>query len=354
MPKRSGNDAVKEMFLQAGARVVEEKDIRPFHGSEVAPCNDLKGRIHALCSYNRLVRCAAKLVREIKPDIIHLNSTCLVGAAKGARAANPNLPVIAHVREPLLKNWWGRMLARMNRRHVNHFISIDQYGLDSVGCGSDNADIIFNFVNLEDFRSNADRAHKKRDAIGWPKSKTVFLSLSRVSASNGALDLANLILSNTKRLDPSAVFAFAGFHEPLTSYAAKVANVIAQCDRCLQLPFDPDPIGLIDAADVIIAPFTTPHSARSVFEGAAMSKPALVSNLPNLCELILDQKTGLKFNLRNDDSFLESVNKLCDREERNAQGGKAREFATEKFDQIKNVRRTIDVYQDLLEKGFKS
>lgn len=319
------------------------------------PCDrDLKGRIHALCSYNRLVRCAAKLVREIKPDIIHLNSTCLVGAAKGARAANPNLPVIAHVREPLLKNWWGRMLARMNRRHVNHFISIDQYGLDSVGCGSDNADIIFNFVNLEDFRSNADRAHKKRDAIGWLKSKTVFLSLSRVSASNGALDLANLILSNTKRLDPSAVFAFAGFHEPLTSYAAKVANVIAQCDRCLQLPFDPDPIGLIDAADVIIAPFTTPHSARSVFEGAAMGKPALVSNLPNLCELILDQKTGLKFNLRNDDSFLESVNKLCDREERNAQGGKAREFATEKFDQIKNVRRTIDVYQDLLEKGFES
>ena len=180
------------------------------------PCDrDLKGRIHALCSYNRLVRCAAKLVREIKPDIIHLNSTCLVGAAK-------------------------------------------------------------------------------------------------------------------------------------------VANVIAQCDRCLQLPFDPDPIGLIDAADVIIAPFTTPHSARSVFEGAAMGKPALVSNLPNLCELILDQKTGLKFNLRNDDSFLESVNKLCDREERNAQGGKAREFATEKFDQIKNVRRTIDVYQDLLEKGFES
>ena len=110
------------------------------------PCDrDLKGRIHALCSYNRLVRCAAKLVREIKPDIIHLN--------------------------------------------------------------------------------------------------------------------------------PSAVFAFAGFHEPLTSYAAKVANVIAQCDRCLQLPFDPDPIGLIDAADVIIAPFTTPHSARSVFEGAAKRNP---------------------------------------------------------------------------------
>ena len=355
MPKRTGNDTVKQMFLDAGARVIEERDVRAFNGSEVAPCKTLMDRAYALLSYNKLVSCTAKLVDDLKPNLVHLNSTCLVGAAKGTHQADKSIPVIAHVREPLLLNWWGRLLAAMNRRHVDHFISIDKYGLDSIGCNtSENGDIVFNFVDLNVFRTDPDRAIQKRKDLNWQADQIVFLSLSRVSTSNGALDLANLVLSNSDRLHPSAAFAFAGFHEPKTDYAASVAESIGRSSRCIELPFDPDPVGLIDASDVIIAPFTTPHSARSVFEGAAMGKPAIVSNLPNLCELIQDEKTGLKFDLNNDNSFVEAVNKLCDSELRKYFGDSSVEFAIEKFDQTKNVRRTIDVYQDLLEKGFES
>ena len=350
MPKRTNNDQVKKMFLDAGAEVIEEVAIRPFHGSEVAPCTSLKSRAYAVLAYNRLVDCAREIVSKVKPNIVHLNSTCIVGAAKGVHLAFPTLPVIAHVREPLLSNWWGRNLARMNRKHVNRFISIDKYGLQTIGGKADQVgDVIYNFVDRNKFRADPQSAAQKRMEIGWDGEQTVFLFLSRVSPSNGALELAKLVSSVAADLDPSARFAFAGFKEPISGYAAEAAKEIDQSLICERLAFDPDPVGLINAADVVIAPFTTPHSARSVFEGAALGKPAMVSDVPNLLELIVEGETGFSFSLGDPLQFVSVVEKLCDAGRRQQFGRAASDFARENFDQQANVLKTVAVYQKLLD-----
>ncbi len=349
MPKRTNNDQVKKMFLDAGAEVVEEADIRPFNGSEVAPCVSLKDRAYAVLSYNRLVGCARETVTRVKPDIVHLNSTCLVGAAKGAHIAFPALPVIAHVREPLLSNWWGRNLARMNRRHVDRFISIDRYGLKTIGGNADQAgDVIYNFVDRDVFQADPKSASQKRAKMGWENEQTVFLFLSRVSPSNGALELAKLINLVSGELEPAVRFAFAGFKEPMNEYAIAAAKEIDRSQLCERLEFDPDPVGLINAADVIIAPFTTPHSARSVFEGAALGKPAIVSDVPNLIELIVEGKTGFSFSLSDPSQFVSAVEKLCDSNLRQQFGQAACDFARDNFDQQTNVQKTVAVYEKLL------
>ena len=111
------------------------------------------------------------------------------------------------------------------------------------------------------------------------------MSLSRVCAHNGAAELVELVDTVADKLDHSARFVIAGFHGS-SPYEKHAQSLIRNSSHCSELSFDPDPASLINAADVIIAPFVSPHSARSVFEGAAIGKPAIVSDMPNLTELL--------------------------------------------------------------------
>ncbi|OYP37321.1 glycosyltransferase family 4 protein [Rhodopirellula sp. MGV] len=349
MPRRMGNEKVKEMFHAAGAEVCEEQDVRPFNGSTVAPCRTLKARGYAVLAFNRMAKCASEVVDRIRPDIVHLNSTCLVGAAKGVKRFDASIPVLAHVREPLLGDWWGRNLARMNRKYVDHFIGIDHYGLSSVGdVGSSRGTVVNNFVGEEFFEKAFTNAPSFRKKLGWSDDEIVFLSLSRIAPANGCLEIASLINESAGKLDPRARFVIAGFHSPKSEYETRVGAAIARSSVCDQMDFVDDPIALINAADVVVAPFTEPHSARCVLEASAMGKPTLVSDMPNLTEMMSPGESGEVFQWNDPSSFTASVNRLCEDSYRSACGRASYEVASRRFSQRENVKRTAQVYTQLL------
>ena len=348
IPDRPGADEVRALLEKAGATVIAERHIRPFHGSTVVPVGTLREKIYSLAGLFPLALLARKLVRRLDPDIVHLNSTSVVGAAIGTRMSGARKPVIAHVREPLLRNRWGRWLARLNRKCVDHFISIDAEGLRSLGQPSPASSVIVNFVATDVFRPDPARRAAERLARGWGDDDVVFLSLSRITAANGALELVRSIGNGDGRIDKHARFAIAGFEDDGGTYQQQVREAVDLSSRCDAIGFTHDVRGLIDAADVIVAPFTTPHSARSVFEGAAMGKPALVTKLPNLQELIVEGETGLPYDPFDPDELIDAVNMLCSPDERQAFSEAAFRFAGERFAARTNVARTVAVYHGLL------
>lgn len=348
LPKRAGNDAVKALFREAGAEVIEEKDIRPFNGSTVAPCDTLMDRAYAVASYPLTVRCATRLVNDVCPDLVHLNSTCLVAAAAGAHVASPKLPVVAHVREPLLANRWGRALVSLNRRHVNAFISIDEAGLRTLGSKDVDGTIVYNFVDEKVFQADLTLGEKYRRTQGWGPSDIIFLFLARVAPSNGPLELVRLIDANTDKLHPSARFVVAGFPKSKTGYALAAYQAVKQSPRCVALDFVEDVIPLMLASNVIVAPFTKPHSARSVFEGAALAKPGLVANVPHLIELVKDGYTGSVFRWEEPETFVLGVNDLCNKDRRSQMEISSLEFAKATFCSETGVAKTMSVYDRLI------
>lgn len=348
IPDRPGADEVRALLEKAGATVIAERHIRPFHGSTVVPVSTLREKIYSLAGLFPLALLARKLVKQLNPDIVHLNSTSVVGAAIGTRLSGARKPVIAHVREPLLRNRWGRWLASLNRKFVDHFISIDAEGLRSLGQPSPAGSVIFNFVDTDVFRPDPTRRATERSARGWGDDDVVFLSLSRVTAANGALKLVRSIGDRDERIDKRARFAIAGFEGGCGAYQQQVQEAVDRSSRCDAISFTQDARGLIDAADVIVVPFTTPHSARSVFEGAAMGKPALVTKLPNLQELIVEGETGLAYDPLDPDELIDAINRLCRPEERRFFSDAAFRFAGQQFAARTNVARTVAVYQRLL------
>lgn len=348
IPDRPGAEDVRALLEGAGASVIAERHIRPFHGSTVVPVTAIREKIYSLAGLLPLALLARNMVKRLNPDIVHLNSTSVVGAAIGTRMSGARAPVIAHVREPVLENGWGRILARLNRRFVDHFISIDAEGLRSLGTPPPAGSVIFNFVDTNSFRSDPARRARERLARGWSDDDVVLLSLSRITPANGALELVESIDAQDHRIDRRARFAIAGFEADGGAYQKRVHEAVGRSGRCEAIAFTHDVLSLIDAADVIVAPFTTPHSARSVFEGAAMGKPALVTKLPNLQELIIEGRTGLSYDPLDARALADGINRLCGTDERQSFSDAAYRFACEQFGARANVKRTVAVYYSLL------
>lgn len=334
MPKRANNEIVRDLFLDAGAEVVEERDIRPFHGSTVAPNARLSEKLYALAGYPLLLRCAARLVREIRPDIVHLNSSCMVAAAQATRRVRPDLPVICHVREPILNNPWGEILRRLNRRYCTHFISIDNAGDASISAPTQARSVVYNAVDTSFFEIIEHRQRHEK----------VFLSLSRVTPANGILEFVESLERLKGRLPPKLRFAIAGFTGK-GSYEARCMEAIKRSDVCEARPFLNNVRAEIAACDVIVAPFATAHSARSVLEGAAMGRAALVTRLPNLMELIVDGVTGTCYDSTDDESLLAAITHLADDSTCTDMGKSARHFALRTFHPASNAAAVEHIYR---------
>lgn len=350
LPDRHGNEHVAALFANCGAEVIQENHLRPFHGSTVARCDSFTERLHAIAAFLPTAVRSMRIIKMTKPDLIHLNSTCLPAVAFGARLARTNAPIVAHIREPLLSNRWGRLLAGLNRLLVDHFISIDQYGLASLGLSdTSRSEVVFNSAPKKITLTSSETREANRKKIGLRPEDIVFLSLSRIAQSNGAIELSRLVCNCESDLPPNVHFVIAGFQQPLSPYAAQAFDLINQSSRLTAVPFCNEAELLIDACDAIIAPFTTPHNARSVLEGAAAGKPSFITNLPNLVELIIPGTTGFIFDLSLPEQFVELIQTFSsDRELRKSCAQACREKFLKDFDQTTNAKAVMRCYDNLL------
>jgi glycosyltransferase involved in cell wall biosynthesis len=350
MPKRNGPSVIRNLFVDAGAKVYEEKRIYPFGGVHPGrDCSLLKDKIKAWGGAFLTQSAIRKIASEILPDLVHVNSAVLPFASRGVKKALPDIPVVAHIRETIVDTNWGEMLAKLNRRYSDFFIGIDQHGLDKIGANKNQSKVVRNFVDREQFYPDEAKRAKYREQMNWTDEKTVFLSLARISQANGSLDFANLINNLDSQLPASAVFAFAGFtNDPNQPYEKLALNEINKSKRLVALPFESDVVSLINACDVIVAPFVSAHSARSVLEASAIGKPSLVSDLPNLLELIIENDTGFSFRWSDESLFVEKIRQLSSLELRTQMKKNCIEFAKANFDALTNIRSVETVYRSLM------
>ena len=349
MPKRTGNDAVKTMFSEAGATIIEEVHIRPFNGVNGCPCNSLKKRAYAILSALPTMMAARKQTRTAKPDIVHLNTCVLPFAGFGARLAGRGVPVITHVRESVLSNWWGKILARLNRKATDWFVGIDQSGLDQINTPPNRSSVIPNFINEKDLKPNLEVAAKLREQFNCSKDDVLFVSICRISESNGSLEMAKFLEVHEKAIPKNCRFVFCGFKEREGVYAKDTLAAIAKSPLAFAMDFTSDVASLIAASDVVMAPFKSAHSARVIIEGGTMGKLSLVADFDNLLEQIIVGKTGLAFSFEDSESLVSAINQFaCDPQNRKTMGEAAKQFAADNYSIETNVARIQALYRTLL------
>ena len=329
---------INDFFKKLQCELTIAKGIRPFHGSYVVTTN----LFHYLYGWFFLIPSIIRgyrYIKHIKPDLIHLNSTCLFAFAIAAHLLK--VKTVCHVREPIRKGIAGWPLRFFNKAFVSGFIAISQFDLDSLGLNERYNipnEVIYNFV--EKFsKNNLLEENKFRQELELKKTDTLFLYLARFADSNGweqLVQMAKDIVNNNENVH----FVLVGANNKKHFIDTGNPNI-----RILKYRTDVDEI--LKAADVFVCPFVLPHFARGVIEAAAFGKPSIGSNIGGVDELIKDKHTGLLYS--SEKQFAEACRTLIENSEsRTTYGNNAYIFAKENFDPIKNLKRTYHFYNGII------
>jgi glycosyltransferase involved in cell wall biosynthesis len=260
----------------------------------------LKHSWHTLKTINTI---APYWLNKIKPDIIHLNTSSLMGWAHVAH--KKKIPVVWHIREPLAQGYLG-----LRKKLITHWVQKYATAITPI-CHHDalpwinnpKTQVIYNTVNPEDFNFTLDPNSFLEKHKLLPNSPKI-LFLGGLSQEKGALNIVK-IFSQVLETVPQAQLLIAGyFDEPTRSLLFKKISPYARYIKQVQQILNPIkqsviPLGPISnvaqamaASNVIVFPATVGHFARPIIEAGFMKKPVIASAIPPLDELVINKKTG--------------------------------------------------------------
>jgi len=327
--------------------VLIESNIYPFHGSTVVPKRSLYISFVNLFLWPLTIFYARKHIKAKKPELIHLNSSCLCFVALAAKMVNRKIKVVCHVREPLRKSVFGSLIKGICKRYVDHFIAIDSFSGYSMNASSEKITTIYNSVDLSTYNGELKSTILKEELQLIEEETKIFLYLARIAPGNGTLELVRMA-KRVRQVNPTIHFAIVGL--PDEKRDAYINEVLEESRNDLGihlLPFRNDIPEVIASSDVMIVPFTEPHFARSIIEASAMGVPSIGANIQGVDELIIDGKTGYLYN--DETQFLEYCLELAkDDVKRLEMKEECISHANSNFDNEINSVRVFDIYNDLL------
>jgi glycosyltransferase involved in cell wall biosynthesis len=334
------NGPVVPMFEKLGVPVLisNSKWHQPFHGTTVSGIS-VKVFLKNILGYFPTYFFAKKLIKDIKPDIIHLTTSCLFHFAKAAKIIDKKILVVSHIREPLLPNFFGNILLNMNSTYVDRFIGISNNDAAPFIEYGNNVTVINNFVNVQEYKKDAIVRQEKRDELNIEEGEIVVSYFARISSSNGTLDFIKIARSlySHKKIK----FFIFGFEED-TPYAKEVKE--KALGNVLFMPMVSNVADYLCASDILLSPFKTPHFSRAIIEAAAIGVPSIATNVGSQNELILNNVTGFLYT--DNEEATEKILTLYNNEElRILLGENARKFAEDKFDAKKNAVLTFNCYE---------
>lgn len=127
---------------------------------------------------------APRFLKLINPDVIHLNTSSLIGWAYAASARH--IPVVWHVREPLAEGYLGlrkRFVRAMVARYASKIVPISQ--ADAMPWAENvKTNVVYNPVDIGLFHPNADRS-PFLTKFNIPADKNIILFLGGFSQEKG-------------------------------------------------------------------------------------------------------------------------------------------------------------------------
>lgn len=334
-----------DFFRKLNIKIHVDDSLYPFHGTTVSGMSLKRFLTNWLGFFLTIIR-FPKILRKINPEIIHLNTTCLFTFAFVAKKGRKKIKIISHVREPLLPSFHGSTLRYFNEKYVDKLIPISNFD----GARFKNKrklKVIYNFVDTNVYKPKTLVKNDFKTLLGIDTQSIIFLYLSRVAPTNGALEFVKAA-SEISSDEPNISFILAGFNPKDDSeYNRRIKKISSSSKSILLLEMTTNVVELISECDIIVSPFTVPHFSRSVIEGAAMGKPAIISNVGSQNELVKDGDTGLVFELSDFQSFKNAIVILSrDKRLREEMGLNSRSLALEKFSSTKNVKETFSLYEN--------
>lgn len=285
-----------------------------------------------------------RLVRAQGIDVVHANTSVILGARKAARAAGARY--VVHVREiyppkPLAWPWHRRSL-----RAADAVMCVSRATRTPIGDGP-NVHVVHD--GLAAVVAPAAR-QTARLALGLPQTAFVVAVLGRISGWKGQTVLARALDQDAMRVR-GAIGLVAGdvwpgqehWEEELRAAAAPLG------ERLRLLGFRDDVETIYGAADVVVVPSTSPDPLpNSALEAAAAGCCVVASATGGLPEIIRDGHTGCLVPPGDPEALASALASLADDPERRERlGAAAAEDVRDRFAPERLAPRVMSLYDGL-------
>ena len=366
------NETLRRVYESAGIQVVSWPGIRLFEHttagwwSLLRPLDWIAAARFAV-GWKDSLRRTAELVKEVRPDIVHLNSVVLAPSAVGL--AKMDIPFVWHVRESPVPGYLGlryRLLRAWLNRLGNEVIFICNYYRQSWVQGKRGI-VVYDFVDLTRFDRDCDPA-ASRQALGILHDARVVLYVGGLWDIKGILPLLEALAIVQKQI-PNLVCLMPGAaYVPTQRLVSRIGRRVLwalgrgvmwqRVDRMIQMsgmqavvrrtPFQQDIVPFYAACDLLVFPSLQPHFARPVIEAGAMAKPVVASDIGGVTELVENGKTGLLVPPNQPTALAKAITDiLSDGQMAQRMGEAGYHRARELYDAERNTRRIMEVYQTI-------
>lgn len=349
------DSAAIQLFLQAGIEVLGPINLSDFSHTQVYWFRwyHLHHIAKALFQSFKSFFVARKILRTIKPNIVHLNTSTLT--AWGLAAKQENISLVWHIRESLAEGYLGLrrwVIKKIIARCATIIVPICK---TDGRFWSEKKQILYNPVDTTRFLPSV-------RATPLPHDKQYLLFIGGLSHQKGTA-LMLTIFNHVVQALPDTMLIIAGdFKKPLKNGLSPEQKSIHQAYNLYEKlkaniiitgPTQEIP-ALMAAASIIFFPAQVDHFARPVIEAGCMAKPVIVSDFPQLQEVVHHGKTGFLLPPKNITTWVSTtINLLNNPTLQKEMGAAAYLFCQENFPLHRYAKEIDLVYTNILDDKTK-
>jgi glycosyltransferase involved in cell wall biosynthesis len=321
--------------------------------------------------YSKVKNTFNKILKNIRPDIVHFNSLTL--APYAIVPYKMNIPTVVHVRESILHGFIGfrkRWLRNNLVKYACKIIVICQDNLDRIDLPIDKGIVIYNPVDFAKFNYQIDQTEARKQLGISDTAHVVLFAGGSVWEAKGlpeflaSMQLVKKKYQNIVCLMPSFQCPFDPIQRVWTfkRRIAKILQMFRKSDKLFYLyksnnlykniiskDFVYEIENWIAACDVVCVPHMRPHFSRTIMEAGAMKKPVAVFRIGGIEEVVKQKETGLMVERGNVESLASSIIEIIGDKAlilRLGLGGYTQ--AIELFDARTNAYRVMAIYDELI------
>jgi glycosyltransferase involved in cell wall biosynthesis len=301
-----------------------------------------------------------RAIREVRPDVVHLNERGMLHAARLATRAG--VPVVLHARSVADRQtrWAHRLWIEGARRYASRVVAIDQSVRHSIR-ELERVDVIYNPLPAATWATEPGGAAQGASGV------TRVAYLTGLSGFKGIWDL--LAAARLLRHRRDIHFVIAGgnsrspeFHRSAPGRLAHLFGFAPDVEQAVRAAVEreglhetvrlagqvADPRSVLRDADLLVFPSHLNGPGRSVFEAGVLGIPAVVALRDPVDDIVADGETGLVVPERNPARLAEAITRLADDPVLRARlGACARERYCAQFAPARAAAGVLAVYREL-------
>ena len=199
-------------------------------------------------------------------------------------------------------------------------------------------------VDVQKFNPSSEIRNLYREQLNFQNNDVVFAFLGRMNTDKGILDLAKAFQKLHADF-PNVKLLLIGFDEE--NMQEKISEM--QTENIIYFGPTPKPQEVLQAADVFCLPSYREGFGTSVLEASLLELPIICSDTYGLAETIIENKTGLRHEVKNVSELYNQMKLLVQNEEtRTVLGKNGRKYVLEHFSADEISLQWLTFYKDIL------